>query len=122
MMRFYRCRWPFYRNRFNYVRIYSALCQPFNVFNQMGFVIKNFNKNTTYDFAFGFWVAHFCQFFQKAFACIDTFHVQTHAFVLFEYIMKFVFAQQSVVDKNTIQILSDGLVQQNGSNRRVHAA
>jgi hypothetical protein len=54
MVRFDRGRRPFDRNRFNDIRVNGALPEPFYVFNEMSFLIKNINERFTDGLAFGF--------------------------------------------------------------------
>ena len=42
--------------------------------------------------------------------------------VLLEYTLEFVLAKQSVIDKDAVQAVANGLVEQHCSHRRIHTA
>src|SRR5690606_5552211 len=123
MVTFYSCRWAT-RSRYAFynIGVNSALCQPGYVFYVVGFIIKYFNEGITNGFSLFLWVVNTCQSIQKPFGSINPFNVKSHTFVLRQHIFKFIFTKQSIVHKNTIQVFSDGFIEQNRRYCRIYAS
>ena len=88
----------------------------------MRLVVEYLDKDSSYYLAFFLRVALSLQFIQKPVRCIDAFYIEAHVFVLIEYFLKFIFPQKSVVDKNAVQLFSDGLMKQYGCNGGIYTA
>ena len=110
------------RNRLNHIRINCTLCEPLSIFHQMRFIIKNFYKYTPDDLSFFLRITLPSQSVQKTCRSIYAFYVKAHALVLLQDIFKLIFAQQSIVYKNTMQVFSYSLMKEYGSYGRIYAA
>ena len=62
------------------------------------------------------------EFGEKLVGGVDADNVEAESLIVVENVLKLVFAQQSVVDKNAGEAVADGLVKKDGDNRRVDTA
>ena len=85
--------------------------------------LEHIDKQPPDDFAFGFGIGLAVQFPQKQllFIRVDQLHVIVIA-EHFDHLRGFIFAQQPVVDKHAGELITNGLMDQNGGNRAVHSA
>ena len=104
------------------VGINGTLRQPAGIGYLVRFGIEYFDKITTDDFTLLFGLGHSLQILEKLRAGIYANHVQSQTLVVAHHIPEFVLAEQTVIYKNTGQILADGTMQQYGGHRRIHTA
>ena len=110
------------RQRLDAIGINSSLCQPFHIFQFMSFRIKYIDKTFTYYLAFTFRLGNTFQFRKKLSTGIHTDYIQTETLIIVHHILELVFTKHTVIHKDTSQILTDRLIQQNSSYRRIHSA
>ena len=108
---------------FDHIGINGTLHQNIDISQLPGFFLKDTNELFPDDPALAFRLRHTVQLLQKA--LFGIYPDQIHTELTTEntlHPVALVFSQQTVIDKYTGQVLSDGLVQQHSSNRTVHAA
>ena len=105
------------REGFDAVGIDGALCEPFDVFDLVGFFVKHVDEPLAYDLAFALGVGHACQLLEKFSRRIHADYIQSETFVIVHHVCELVFTQHSMVHENAGQIGSDGFVEQHGGNR-----
>ena len=88
----------------------------------MSFRIKYIDKTFTYYLAFTFRLGNTFQFRKKLSTGIHTDYIQTETLIIVHHILELVFTKHTVIHKDTSQILTDRLIQQNSSYRRIHSA
>ena len=96
--------------------------QPLGIGDFHGLGIEDIDEAGADNLTFGFGIFHSGQFGEEFFARIHTDHVQSETFVVLHHRVKLVFAEQTVVDENTSEAISDGFVEQNGCHRRIDTA
>ena len=79
MMRLYCCRRTINRHRLNYIRVNSALAQPFNFPDLTRFLLKNIYKNPAYSFAFALGVGNSFQSVNESLTCINSLNIKTQS-------------------------------------------
>ena len=105
--------------RLDDIGVYRPLCQPLHVFYLMGFFIEDIDKAFAYNLTLTLGFFHTGQFAIKFFFGIDPDNIQAEMLVVVHDILELVFPQQTVIDKNTSKIFTNGLVQQNSRYRRI---
>src|SRR5690554_6237221 len=110
------------RYRFSNMGINGALRQPFYILYVMDFFIDDLNNSASYDLAFGLRVRNPGQFAQETVPGINPYNIQAHMLIRFKHQGKFILSQEPVIDKNTGQVSTYCLVQQNGGDRTVHSS
>src|ERR1700759_5162217 len=103
-----------HRNTFDDIRIDGALTEQINPFHLAGFFRKYFDKLLTDSLSFLFRIGFTSQLFVELLFCINTSYVQTNALISFQYLFKFIFAQDTVINKKTVESFTDGLIDQCG--------
>ena len=86
-----------------------------------GLFFKDIDKEVTNYLALLFRVGNALEHLEEAVFCVNADHLDAH--VLGEgshYLVPFVQSQQTIVDKNTGQPISDGAMQNGGNHRRIH--
>ena len=96
------------------------MCQPLCVSDFHRFSVEHIDETSTNDFALAFGFFHTSKFCEEFFASIHTDYVKTEAFVVFHHCVKLIFAEHTVVHKDTGEVAADGFVEQHRSYRRVH--
>ena len=86
----------------------------------MSFYIEHIDEPLTYNLTFSFRFGHTSQFRKELFASINANHIQTETFVVFHHILKLILTQHTMIYENTSQVLTNSLIQQHGSNRRIY--
>ena len=76
----------------------------------MGLFVKHIDKTFADDLTFLFRFADTRQFLIEFLFGVDSDHVQSQVFVIFQHVFKFILAQQAVVDEDASQVLADSLV------------
>ena len=104
------------------VGINGALCQPTGIGYLVRFGIEDLDKIAADDFTLLLRLGHSLQILEELLAGIHANHVQSQAFVVVHHIPELILAKQSVVHKDTGQVLADGTMQQHGGYRRIHTA
>ncbi len=109
--------------RLDHVGVDGALGEELHVLQLGGFFVENFDEGAADDLALLFRVGDAGQAAEELVLGVGADHL--HAHVLGEHghhLVAFVQAQQAVVDEHAGQLVADGLVQQRGDHRGVHAA
>src|ERR1035437_8387478 len=109
-MGFDGCRRTIYRYRFDHIRIYGALSEPFNILNFMRFAVKNLDKIPTNNFSFLLRFSNTFQVSKKFFPCLHANYIQSKVLIRLYDLLKFVFAEQSIIYKNTGNVLPNGFM------------
>ena len=108
--------------RLDYVGIERALNQPFHSSgffrNARGFVVEDGDKLSSDALAFGLGIDDSRQLLQKALTCVhgDDFQAEVVAHILLDT-LKFIFAQDAVVDEDAGELAADGSVHQHRRDR-----
>ncbi|MCY1215412.1 hypothetical protein D9M72_272550 [compost metagenome] len=108
---------------FDDVGVDGALGQPLGALLLAGLFLEHFDEFAADDLALGFGIGHAGQLAHELGGGVDV--DDLHAHVLGEGLhdlLAFVQAQEAVVDEDAGELVADGLVDQRGGNRRVHAA
>lgn len=109
--------------RLDHVGVDGALGEELHVLQLGGFFVEDFDEGAADDLALLFRVGDAGQAAEELVLGVGADHL--HAHVLGEHghhLVAFVQAQQAVVDEHAGQLVADGLVQQRGDHRGVHAA
>ena len=111
------CLAGFRRSRLNHVWVNSALRQEWNIFQFAGFFIEDFDKGITDHFTLLLRIRHAFQLAKEELFRVGTDDFNAH--VLGEHVhhhVAFVLAQQTVINKHTGQLITNGFVQQRRHN------
>src|SRR5947207_15555369 len=104
----------------------GALNQPVDTAgfgsDSMRLVVEDCNKFGADAFALGFGVYDSGELIEEALAGIDGDDVKAEPLQVFLHVFEFVFAQDAIVDEDASQLLSDCLMHQHGSDRRIDTA
>src|SRR5882724_3612247 len=112
-MAFDYLRRPLYRNRFDYIRIQRSLNQKIDITDFVCLFLKYFDELVSDDFSFPFGIGDTGKFTEETFTRGDTDYIQLHLFAkTFENLVKFVFSQQTIIDKYTGQTVTNCFVNQ----------
>ena len=87
------------------IRIDGALGQPACAFDLLRLSVEHIDKGGADGFALGLWVGDPFQLFEEQRPRMNTYDIQAHFLVGIEHFFKFVFAQESIVNKNAGQVL-----------------
>ncbi|OPF33664.1 cytosine deaminase [Pseudomonas aeruginosa P47] len=108
--------------RLDHVGVDGALGEELHVLQLGGFFVEDFDEGAADDLALLFRVGDAGQATEELVLGVGADHL--HAHVLGEHghhLVAFVQTQQAVVDEHAGQLVADGLVQQRGDHRGVHA-
>ena len=108
--------------RFYSVRIDSALCEPLGSCLLLCFSIKNLHKVTSYYLTFLLRVGNTCKVAKELLTGINTDDIQAETLIVVHYIPKLILAQHAVVNKDTCEVLADGLIEKHSTNRAVNTS
>src|SRR5690606_23052208 len=108
------------RKLFDQIGVNRSRSQPFGIRKLFGLSFKDVDKYPSDGFSLGLRFGQSFQSFIKFLTRPNPNDVEPHFFVTIQYIFKFVFPQQPVVDKNAYQILPNRLVKQTSSYRGIH--
>ena len=106
--------------RLDSVRIDSALCQPLGIGNLLSLSIEHLDKIATDNLTLLLRVGNASQVAKELLAGINANHVQPQTTVVVHHLLELVLAQHTVIDEDTRQVLTNGTIQQHGSNRTVN--
>jgi len=108
------------------VGIEGALNQPVDTAgfgsDAVGFVVEDRDEFGADAFALGFGVRDTGELIEEALAGVDGDDVKAEPLQIFLHVSEFVFAQDAIVDEDASQLLSDCLMHQHGSDRRIDTA
>ncbi|MNK45244.1 hypothetical protein D3C87_639980 [compost metagenome] len=108
---------------FDDVGVDRALGQPLGALLLAGLFLEHFDEFAADDLALGFGVGDAGQLAHELRGGIDVNDLHAHVFGEgLHDLLAFVQAQEAVVDEDAGELVADGLVDQRGGNRRVHAA
>src|SRR5690606_7862551 len=88
----------------------------------MGFVIKNFNERISYSFPFFLRIAYSREGIQETCRSIYSLYIKTHSFILFQDIFKFTLPEQTIINEDTVEVMSNCLVQQYRGYRGINSS
>src|SRR5215467_12630753 len=94
-------------NAFDNVRINSSLPEQFNTLDLLSFFLEYIDEQSANCLSFCFRVSLPGQLIIEPFPRIDALHIQSKFFVSGQYCFKFVFAQYSIVNKNSVKVTSN---------------
>ena len=103
------------------VGIDCALTKPFGICNLLSLSVEDIHKTFADDFAFLLRLFHASEFDIEFFFGVNTYHIETEALVIVKDVLELVFAEETVVNENTSQILANRLVEKHRRNARIHA-
>ena len=113
----------FSAGRLDDVRIDRALSQPFGIDQFLGFGVEHFNKLATDDLALLLRVAHTLEVAKELLGCIDMHYLDTQtAGEGFHDLLGFVESQQTIVDKDTGELIANRAMDQRSGDRRINTA
>ena len=92
------------------------MCKPFGIGNLLSFGIKHLNEVATDDFALLFGIGNACQISKELLAGIYTNHIQAKHLVVFHHLRELIFAEHTMIDKDTGQLIANGTIEKYGSN------
>src|ERR1700722_7989065 len=108
---------------FDYVGIDRALRQPADAVELRGLFFKYLDEHSAYRLALGFRIRDALERRKIAVACVDADDIYAHVLGhCRHHLVAFVQAQQTCVDKNARQLLTDGAFEQRGDDGRIYAA
>ena len=110
------------RTRLDHIRIDRTLRQPLDVLDLNGLLVENLHEVAADDLALPLGVRNARQIAQELGRGIHALDVQPHVLIGLQHLPELVLAQQARVDEDAVEVLADGLVQQHGRHRRIHAA
>ena len=102
--------------RLDAVGINGALSEPTGIGNLTSLSIEHLDEVAADNLTLLLRVGNACQVAKELLGGIDTNHVQTKHFVVVHDLLELVLAQHAVVDEDTGEALTNGLVQQDSSH------
>src|SRR6185437_473070 len=112
VMGFDRYGWAMYTHALDDIGIDRTLSQQFYAGDFFCFLLEYFDKKPADGFPFCLGVRLARELAIKKTFGIDTFDIQSDAFIGLQHLRKLVLAQYAVVYKNAVQPVADGLVDQ----------
>ncbi len=110
-------------NGLDHVGIQGTLCQKVDTFQLLRLFLKNLDEQITDGFALLFGIGNIRKHFQKTLTSVD--HLQGNLEIIAEYsshLLRFAKAQQTVIHKNTGDLLADSAMNEHRSHSRIHSA
>ena len=107
--------------RLDTVGIDRALSQPFGIGNLLGLGIEYLDEVATDDLSLLLWIGHASQIGKELCAGIHTDHVQAQHLVILHDLSKLVLTEHTMIHEDTCQVTTNGTIEQDGSDRRIHA-
>ena len=108
-------------DRLDDIWVNSTLAKPFCIGNLLSFLIEYLDEVTTDNLTFLFWVSHTSEVAIEALFSVHTNHIEAEALVVAEHVFKLVFAEQTMVHKDTCELVANSAIKQNGCDRTIHA-
>ena len=106
--------------RLDTVGIDGTLPQPLRIRDLLSLSVEHLDEVTTDDLTLLFRIRNTGQVGKELLAGIHTDHVKTQHFIVVHYLCELVLAKHAMIHEDTSEVLSNGLVQQDGSHRRVN--
>ncbi len=106
----------------NDIGVDGALSQPLGIGNQFGFGVEHINESLADGFAFLLGVGNSCKDRIETVFGINAFYIEAHIAIGLQHTFELVFAKQAVVDKDAMQLMTDGTVEQHRSYSGVNTA
>ena len=88
----------------------------------MSFLIEDFHKVASDDLTFLFRFGNTIQISEEAFAGVHSYNIQSQALVIMHHIGKLILAEHAMIHKDAGELVTNGLMEQNGSHTAVHAS
>ena len=104
----------------NTVWVDSTLCEPLSIGNLLCLSVKHLNEVTTNNLTLLLWVGNTFQILKELFRCINADNVQSKSLISIHHLCKLVLTEHTVVYEDTSKVLTDSLIEQYCTNRRVN--
>ncbi len=108
--------------RFNDVGVNSALSQPFDVGELVSFAVENVDEALAYHLAFTLRIGNAAESLIEIILGVYANHIQTQTSVVFHHLAELVETQQTIVNEDAGEAVTDGFVEQYGRHGGVYAA
>jgi hypothetical protein len=107
-------------DRLDDIWVDGTLTKPFSVGNLLSFLIKYLDKVAANDFAFLLRVSHASEVTIETRFSVYADDIEAEALVVAEYILKLIFAEQSVIHEDTGELVADSTVEEHSCDRAVY--
>ena len=119
VVRLDRGRRSVHRARLDDVGIDRTLRQPPHVADLHGLLVEYLDEVAADDLALLLGLGNPGQVAEELRTGLDALDVETHVLVRLEHLLELVLAQQARIDEDAVEVLADGLVQQDGGHRGI---